>query len=108
MESSFLKSFNRRFQDGMLTDALFSTLGEARQQLRAWRADYNHHRPHAGVRTMTSAEFMVSKGRKLRAASLRNRPAGSPNGQRRAGFQVRMRLRRDCATIEIEHRVTTV
>jgi putative transposase len=51
-----------------LNEKLFSTFGEARQQIRAWPDDYNHHRPHSGLGNMTPAEFMAMKGLEMHAA----------------------------------------
>jgi transposase InsO family protein len=45
-----------------------STLAEARQKIRAWQDDYNHHRPHSGLGNMTPAEFMARKELEMRAA----------------------------------------
>jgi putative transposase len=51
-----------------LNETLFSSLGEARQQIRAWQDDYNHHRPHSGLGNMTPVEFIAKKGLEMRAA----------------------------------------
>ncbi|AZQ68665.1 IS3 family transposase [Silicimonas algicola] len=68
MQNGFVESFNGRFRDELLNETLFSTLGEARQQIRSWQDDYNHHRPHSGLGNMTPAEFMAMKGLEMRAA----------------------------------------
>jgi putative transposase len=49
MQNGFVESFNGRFRDELLNETLFSSLGEARQKIRAWQHDYNHHRPHSGL-----------------------------------------------------------
>lgn len=64
----FVESFNGRFRDELLNETLFSTLAKARQQIRAWQDDYNHHRPHSGLGNMTPAEFVAMKGLEMRAA----------------------------------------
>lgn len=68
MQNGFIESFNGRFRDELLNETLFSTLGEAGQQIRAWQDDYNHHRPHSGLGSMTPAEFVAMKGLEMRAA----------------------------------------
>lgn len=68
MARGFIECFNGRFRDELLNETLFSTLGEARQQIRAWQDDYNHHRPHSGLGSMTPAEFGAMKGLEMRAA----------------------------------------
>ncbi len=40
----------------------------ARQKIRAWQHDYNHHRPHSGLGNIPPAEFVARKGMELRAA----------------------------------------
>ena len=66
--NGFLGSFNGRLRDELLNETLFSTLGDARQKIRAWQDDYNNHRPHSGLGNMTPAEFMARKGLEMRAA----------------------------------------
>ncbi|SLN73432.1 hypothetical protein ROA7023_03692 [Roseisalinus antarcticus] len=43
-------------------------LGEARQQIRAWQHNYNHHRPHAGLGNIPPVEFMAQKRLEMPAA----------------------------------------
>lgn len=47
MQNGFAESFDGRFRDELLTETLFSSIGEARQQIRARQHDYTHHRPHS-------------------------------------------------------------
>ncbi len=68
MARGFVESFSGRFRDELLNETLFSTLGEARQQIRSWQDDYNHLRPHSGLGSMTPAEFVAMKGLEMRAA----------------------------------------
>jgi len=68
MQNGFVESFNGRFRDELLNETLFSSLGEAREKIRAWQHDYNHNRPHSGLGNMTPAEFMARKGLEMRAA----------------------------------------
>ena len=39
MQNCFVESFNGRSRDALLNETLFSTIGEARQQFRAWQVD---------------------------------------------------------------------
>ena len=68
MQNGFVESFNGRFRDELLNKTLFSSIGKARQQIRAWQHDYNHHRPHSGLGNIPPAEFMAKKGMEMRAA----------------------------------------
>ena len=52
----------------MLNETLFSSLDMARQEIRAWHHDYNHHRPHSGLGNIPPAEFIANKGLEMRAA----------------------------------------
>jgi putative transposase len=49
MQNGLIESLNGRFRDEMLNEALFSSMNNARAQIRAWQNDYNHHRPHSGL-----------------------------------------------------------
>ena len=68
MQNGFVESFNGRFRDELLNETLFTTLDEARQKIRDWQHDYNHHRPHSGLGNIPPAEFMAKKGLEMRAA----------------------------------------
>lgn len=68
MQNGFVESFNGRFRDELLNETLFSSLAEARRQIRAWQHDYNHHRPHSGLGNIPPVEFVAQKGLAMRAA----------------------------------------
>ena len=69
MQNGLVESFNGRLRDELLNETLFSTLGEAREKIRVWQHDYNHHRPHSGRGTLSPlAEFMAKKRLEMRAA----------------------------------------
>jgi len=51
-----------------LNESLFSSLADAREQIRAWQHDYNHHRPHSGLGNITPVEFVAKKELAMRAA----------------------------------------
>jgi putative transposase len=62
-ENSFIESFNRRLRHECLNVHEFATLDDVRTMLKAWRADYNHHRPHGSLGRLTPSEFAM-KGQK--------------------------------------------
>lgn len=68
MQNGFVESFNGRFRDELLNETLFSTLADAREQIRAWQHDYNHHRPHSGLGNIPPVEFVAKKRLAMRAA----------------------------------------
>ena len=45
--NAFAESFIGRLRDELLNETLFHSLPHARAALDAWRADYNHDRPHS-------------------------------------------------------------
>jgi hypothetical protein len=55
----YLESFNGRLRDEMLDRELFLSLTEARVVLDQWRMDYNHRRPHGGLKWLTPAAFVA-------------------------------------------------
>jgi transposase InsO family protein len=46
-QNAFVESFNGRFRDECLNQHWFTSLGDARGQIGAWRDDYNARRPHS-------------------------------------------------------------
>ena len=54
-ENGYVESFNGRLRDELLDRELFLSLPEARVVLDQWRMDYNHRRPHGGLKWMTPA-----------------------------------------------------
>jgi len=44
-------------RDECLNEYVFSSLGEARTIIEAWRHDYNHLRPHSSLGYLTPEEF---------------------------------------------------
>ncbi len=68
MQNGFVERFNGRFRDEFLNETLFSSLTEAREQIRAWQHDDNHHRPHSGIGNISPVEFVARKGLAMRAA----------------------------------------
>jgi transposase InsO family protein len=67
-ENGYVESFNGKLRDELLNRELFLSLPEARYVLDEWRLEYNHRRPHSGIRWQTPAAF---------AATLKNKAAGA-------------------------------
>ncbi len=57
MQNGFVESFNGRLRDECLNEHLFAGLRHARHLIRAWRDDYNHHRPHSSLDGLTPREY---------------------------------------------------
>lgn len=57
MQNGFVESFNGSFRDECLNETLFSSLPQARQQITAWKGDYNKERPHSSLGNITPNEF---------------------------------------------------
>lgn len=68
MQNAFVESFNGRLRDECLNDTLFSTLGEARRAIQAWKDDYNRCRPHSALNNMTPVAFARKSALEKRAA----------------------------------------
>ena len=49
MHNGFVESFNGRMRDELLNERLLFSLDDARRQVSAWVADYNHQRPHSSL-----------------------------------------------------------
>jgi transposase InsO family protein len=57
VQNAFVESLNGRLRDECLNEHVFQGLPAARRIIEAWRADYNVHRPHTGLRGLTSNVF---------------------------------------------------
>jgi putative transposase len=57
VENAFAESFNGRLRDECLSANWFVDLADAREQIEAWRRDYNGARPHSGLAGRTPAAF---------------------------------------------------
>jgi putative transposase len=57
VQNAFIESFNSKLRDECLNEYLFSSLGEARAIIEAWRHDYNHLRPHSSLGYLAPEEF---------------------------------------------------
>lgn len=69
VENAYVESFHSRFRDECLAASWFLDLVDARQQIEAWRRDYNEVRPHTSLGGRTPAEFT----RALQAGALATR-----------------------------------
>jgi len=58
-ENGYVESFNGRLRDELLDRELFLSLPEARVVLDEWRMDYNHRRPHGGLKWITPAAYVA-------------------------------------------------
>ena len=61
MQNGSIESFNGRFREECLDQSWFTSLGEARRVIEAWRIDYNLHRPHTSLRMATPAAFAAAR-----------------------------------------------
>jgi putative transposase len=68
MQNGFVESFNGRFRDECLNETLFSSLAEARKEIRSWKEDYNHRRPHSALGNNTPFEFASKMTLDMKAA----------------------------------------
>jgi putative transposase len=63
MQNAFVESFNGRMRDECLNESVFTTLGEARRIIEAWRIDYNTVRPHGRLGRLPPAVFGATRRR---------------------------------------------
>jgi putative transposase len=57
VQNAFIESFNSKLRDECLNEYVFTSLGEARAIIEAWRHDYNHLRPHSSLGYLAPEEF---------------------------------------------------
>src|SRR5580700_4997945 len=57
VQNAFVESFNSKLRDECLNEYVFTSLGEARTIIEAWRHDYNHLRPHSSLGYLAPEEF---------------------------------------------------
>jgi transposase InsO family protein len=67
-ENGYVESFNGKLRDELLNRELFLSIPEARFVLDEWRLEYNHRRPHSGLKWQTPAAY---------AEGLEDRPTGA-------------------------------
>ncbi len=56
-QNGYTESLNDKIRNECLNEHWFSSLGEAREIIEAWRQDYNHVRPHSSLGYLTPMEF---------------------------------------------------
>lgn len=56
-ENAFVESLNGKFRNECLNQHWFRSIEEARQKIEAWRAHYNHQRPHSSLGYLSPIEF---------------------------------------------------
>ena len=61
VQNAFTESFNSKLRDECLNECVFTSLGEARAIIEAWRHDYNHLRSHSSLGALTPSEFAALK-----------------------------------------------
>ena len=74
VQNAFAESFIGRLRDELLNETLFRSLPHARAVLDAWRADYNHNRPHSRLGWMSPATYAAAR----RSAALRSTDGSAP------------------------------
>jgi putative transposase len=57
IQNAVIESFNGRMRDELLNQHWWTTLGEVRDAVAAYRADYNEVRPHSALENRAPAEF---------------------------------------------------
>ena len=60
VQNAFAESFIGRLRDELLNETLFRSLVHARSMLEAWRADYNHDRPHSRLGWLSPAIYAAA------------------------------------------------
>lgn len=74
VQNAFAESFIGRLRDELLNETLFRSLAHTRAVLEAWRADYNHIRPHSRLGWMSPAIYAAAR----RSAALRYTDGSAP------------------------------
>jgi len=59
-ENGYVESFNGRFREELLNRDLFYSVREAKVLAENWRLEYNHYRPHSGLKYKTPAAFAAA------------------------------------------------
>lgn len=57
-QNAYCESFNARFRDECLNTQWFSTLAEAKNNIEAWRKEFNEQRPHSSLNYKTPKQFI--------------------------------------------------
>ena len=68
-DNGLCESFNGRLRDECLNTHEFESLEQAKRIIEAWRRDYNDHRPHGSLGTLTPSEYVKSNQVRLPEAA---------------------------------------
>nr|WP_320144703.1 transposase [uncultured Cohaesibacter sp.] len=68
MQNGLVESFNGSFSEECLNETLFSSLAQARHEIKAWKDDYNTERLHSSLGNLTPNEYAAQSALKLAAA----------------------------------------
>ena len=66
-DNGLIESFNGRLRDEFLNVHEFITLHDAREKLKAWQENYNHHRSHGSLGHLTPSGSSREVGAKQRS-----------------------------------------
>ncbi|HVB34744.1 MAG TPA: integrase core domain-containing protein, partial [Patescibacteria group bacterium] len=58
--NSYIERFHRSLKEEEVWTAEYRSLGEARTSIARWIEEYNHDRPHCGVRNRTPHEAFLA------------------------------------------------
>ena len=56
-QNAYCESFNARLRDECLNTQWFSNLAEAKNNIEAWRKEFNEQRPHSSLKYKTPKQF---------------------------------------------------
>jgi putative transposase len=60
VQNAYIESFNSRFRDECLSQHWFASLSHMRRVIKAWREDYNEHRPHSALGYLPPAKYAAA------------------------------------------------
>jgi len=66
-QNGYAESVRSKLVDGLLRREVFVNMSDARQQIAAWRTDYNEERPDSSLGYVTPAEFAARCAASVRA-----------------------------------------
>ncbi len=80
-QNGYAETIHSRLRDEFLACEVFESLGAARRLTRAWRDDYNHHRPHSSLGYVTPVEFAAPTTASRRCPATAASSLPSPTAQ---------------------------
>ncbi len=81
VQNAYVESFNGRLRDECLNEHWFISLDQARDEIEAWRYDYNEQRPHSSLDNRTPREFAAAVASPPRGAGWMERVEQRDNKQ---------------------------